>query len=158
MYNLLATDAAAPGRIAAVLASAFGVDVQDVDVADALGDPDARNWDAPVSCEYTGLRGHLAWSYEIHARESVAAPPAESALARQVAAATGAAVLFPAEGVRPSAYWAAVPDGRCTRARLYEPDDETPTHRVDAVESPVPQLPDARVTRIHEVADGGACP
>ncbi|GGV58399.1 hypothetical protein GCM10010277_61040 [Streptomyces longisporoflavus] len=138
-------------KLAAVLASAFHVDVPDVDVADALGDPDLRNWEAAVSCEYSTLRGNLAWSLEIYAQKFVTGPPSESVLAQQVAAATGAVVLFPAEENLPSAYWAATPERHFTRVRLYESDDEAPVYRVDAIESPVRQFPDARVMRIPEV-------
>ncbi|MFD3667176.1 hypothetical protein [Streptomyces sp. NPDC058672] len=151
MYNLLVTGAAEPAKLATVLASAFNVNVRDVDVADSLGDPDLRNWEAAVSCEYSALRGDLPWSLEIYAQKSVTAPPPESALAQQVAVATGAVVLFPAEEDLPSAYWAATPERNFTRARLYESDDETPVHRVDAVESPIRQLPNVRVVRIPEV-------
>jgi hypothetical protein len=151
MYNLLVTDPADPSRLAAVLASAFNVSLQDVDVADSLGDPDLRNWEAAVSCEYSTLHGILTQSLEVYARKSVADPPSESALAQRVAAATGTVVLFPAAEDIPSAYWAATPEGRCTRTRLYESDDEDSVYVIDAVESPVRQLPNVRVMRIPEV-------
>ncbi|MBE8478175.1 hypothetical protein [Streptomyces justiciae] len=151
MYNLLVTDAAEPSSLAAVLATAFNVGRRDVDVANSLGDPDLRNWEAAVSCEYSTLRGHLAWSLEIYAQKSVTDPPSEPALAQQVATATGAVVFFPAEEDLPSAYWAATPQGHLTRARLYESNDEEPVYVVDAIESPVPQLPNVRVMRIPEV-------
>lgn len=137
MYNLLVTDPAKPSRLAAVLASAFNVSLQDVEVADSLGDPDLRNWEAAVSCEYSTLHG--------------IDPPSESALAQRVAVATRTVVLFPAEEDLPSAYWAATPEGGCTRARLYESDDEEPVYAIDAVESPVRQLPNVQVMRIPEV-------
>ncbi|MGW7087470.1 hypothetical protein ACWGH2_28785 [Streptomyces sp. NPDC054871] len=107
MYNLLVTDAAEPAKLAPVLASAFNVDVRDVDVADSLGDPDLRNWEAAVSCEYSTLRGNLSRALEIYSQKPVTNPPSESALAQQVAAATGAVVVFPAEEDLPSAYWVA---------------------------------------------------
>ncbi|MEU6381050.1 hypothetical protein [Streptomyces sp. NPDC046909] len=152
MYNLLVTHQAEPSRLAAVLASAFNVGLQDVDVADPHGNPDRRNWEAAVSCEYSALRGDLTQSLEIYAQKSVTDPPSESALSQQVAAATGTVVLFPAEEDLPSAYWVATPEGRFTRARLYASDDEeTPVYVIDAVESPVPQLSDTRVMRIPEV-------
>lgn len=151
MYNLLVTDPADPSTLAAVLASAFDVSPQDVDVADSLGDPDLRNWEAAVSCERSTLRGILAQSLEIYAQKSVTDPPSESALAQRVAVATGTVVLFPAEEDLPSAYWAATPEGRFTRARLYESDGEEPVYVIDAVESPVPQLPNVQVMRIPEV-------
>lgn len=151
MYNLLVTDAAEPAKLATVLASVFNVNVRDVDVADSLGDPDQRNWEAAVSCEYSALHGSLSWALEIYAQKFVTDPPSESTLAQQVAAATGAVVLFPAEEDLPSAYWAATPERRFTRARLYESDDEPPVYRIDSVESPVRQLPNVRVARIPEV-------
>lgn len=151
MYNLLVAGAMEPYILVTVLASTFDVSVADVDVADYFGDPDLRNWEAAVSCQYSALRGDLSWELDIYAQEFDSAPPSESALAQRVATATQLVVLFPAESIPPSAYWAATPEGNVTRVRLYESDDEAPVYVVDAVETPVRQLPNATVTRIPEV-------
>ncbi|MEU8625543.1 hypothetical protein [Streptomyces sp. NPDC048669] len=148
MYNLLVAGTMEPHILVTVLASAFDVSVADVDVADYFGDPDLRNWEAAVSCQYSTLRGDLSWELDIYAQEFVSAPPSESALARRVATATELVVLFPAESIPPSAYWAAAPEGNVTRVGLYESDDEAPVHVVDAAEIPIRQLPNAKVMRI----------
>ncbi|MEU8509151.1 hypothetical protein AB0C40_31510 [Streptomyces brevispora] len=134
-YNLLVAGAMEPRILVIVLASTFDVSVADVDVADYFGDPDLRNWEAAVSCQYSALHGDLSWELAIYAQEFVSAPPSESALAQHVATATGLVVLFPAESMPPSAYWAATPEGNVTRVRLYESDNEAPVYVVDAVET-----------------------
>ncbi|MDN3028814.1 hypothetical protein [Streptomyces sp. S.PB5] len=151
MYNLLVTGAATPSKLPAALATAFHISVHDVDVADALGDPDRRNWDAAVSCAYTALHGDLSWALDLYAQESVPNPPGESDLAKELAALTGEVALLSAAEALPSAYWAASPNGLLTRARVFVSDDEEPVYRVDAVEMPLPGLPGAHVTRIAEV-------
>ncbi|MEU8703029.1 hypothetical protein AB0C61_36325 [Streptomyces sp. NPDC048680] len=151
MYNLLVAGAMESRILVSVLASSFDVSVADVDVSDSFGDPDLRNWEAAVSCQYSALRGDLSWGLDIYAQEFVADPPSESVLAQHVATATELVVLFPAESMPPSAYWAATPEGNNTRVRLYESDEEAPVYVVDAVEIPVRQLPNAKVTRIPEV-------
>ncbi|WP_329317951.1 hypothetical protein [Streptomyces sp. NBC_01262] len=149
-YNFLTVGTITPEAIAAALAKHLGVAVSEVDVADADGDPDERNWDALVSCEYSAVRGDVAWSLDIYAQDAVAHQPTERTLASAFASATQRAVLFPAEGTRPSAYWLATPEGVVTRARLLASDDEEPVYTVDAIEAPVPQLPNAKLTRIPE--------
>ncbi|MEW2176921.1 hypothetical protein AB0890_11400 [Streptomyces sp. NPDC005406] len=151
MYNLLVAGRMEPHTLATVLSSTFHLSVEDVDVADHLGDVDRRNWEAAASCEYSALRGDLSWALEIYAQESVPDPPLESVLAQRIAAATEVVVLFPAMEHLPSAYWAATPEGNVTRVRLYESDEEAPVYVVDAVEIPVLQLPNAKVMRIPEV-------
>jgi hypothetical protein len=81
----------------------------------------------------------------------VAHQPTERRLAVAFASATHTVVLFPAEETPPSAYWLATPEGVVARARLLASDDEQPVYTVDAVEAPVPQLPNAALTRIPEV-------
>ncbi|MFF1923570.1 hypothetical protein ACFVW8_23735 [Streptomyces sp. NPDC058221] len=151
MYNLLVAGAMEPRTLVTVLASAFDVNAADVDVADRFGDPDLRNWEAAVSCQYDALHGDLSWELDVYAQEFVPTPPSESALAQHIATATGLVVLFPAESFPPSAYWAATPEGNITRVRLYESDEEVPVYSVDAVEVPIRQLPNAKVMRIPEV-------
>ncbi|MEU6300036.1 hypothetical protein [Streptomyces erythrochromogenes] len=150
-YNLLTVDSIAPEVMALALAKCFGVAVGDVDVADPDGDPDARNWEAPVSCEHLAVFGDLSWSLDIYADESVTDRPQESDFAARFARAVGTTVLFPAAEVLPSAFWAATPEGLLTRARLDLSDDEPPRHAVTAVEAPVAQLPQATVTRFAEI-------
>jgi hypothetical protein len=149
-YNLIATETATPDRLAPALCSALGVAAGDVDVADADGDADVRNWEALVLCDYKAVRGDLAWSLDIYVQDQLTQRPSESEMALRLASATGAAVLFPAESDPPSAYWAVTPEGRFTRARLLV-SDEDHIYSVDAVEEYVPQLPSAEVTLIPEV-------
>ncbi|MCM9080060.1 hypothetical protein OG304_19040 [Streptomyces sp. NBC_00160] len=150
-YNLLTVDAVSPEAMARALAGCLGIAVGDVEVADSEGDPDLRNWDAPVSCEYRAVRGDVAWSLDIHAQEHVAGQPPESDLAAGFAKAAVTTVLFPAEEAPPSAYWAVTPEGLLTRARLEPSDGEPSRYEVTAVEAPVPQLPRATVTRFAEI-------
>ncbi|WP_405778529.1 hypothetical protein [Streptomyces sp. NBC_00859] len=148
--NLIATEAATPDRLAAALCSALGVAAGDVDVADSDGDTDVRSWEALVLCDYTAIRGDLAWSLDIYVHDELTQRPSEAEMASRLASATGAAVLFPAESDPPSAYWAVTPEGRFTRARLLV-SDEDHSYSVDAVEEYVPQLPSAAVMLIPEV-------
>ncbi|MFE5724039.1 hypothetical protein [Streptomyces erythrochromogenes] len=150
-HNLLTVDSIRPEAMALALAGCFGVAVGDVDVADPDGDPDARNWDAPVSCEHRAVFGDASWSLDIYADESVTDRPLESDLAVWFARAVGTTVLFPASEAPPSAYWVATPEGLLTRARLELSDDEPPRYAVTAVEAPVAQLPQATVTRFAEI-------
>ncbi|MEU6894973.1 hypothetical protein ABZ934_24895 [Streptomyces sp. NPDC046557] len=150
-YNLLTLDAISPEAMAAALAGCLGIAAGDVEVADPDGDPDLRNWDAPVSCEHRAVNGDVAWSLDIYAQEEVADQPLERDLAAKFAKAATTTVLFPASEAPPSAYWAVTPEGLLTRARLELSDDEPPLYTVTAVEAPVPQLPKATVTRFAEI-------
>ncbi|WP_328328681.1 MULTISPECIES: hypothetical protein [unclassified Streptomyces] len=149
-YNLIATETATPDRLAPALGAALGVAAGDVDVADADGDADVRNWEALVLCDYKAVRGDLAWSLDIYVQDQLSQRPSEAEMASRLASATGAAVLFPAESDPPSAYWAATPEGRFTRARMLVSDDDQ-SYSVDAVEEYVTQLPSAEVALIPEV-------
>ncbi|WP_214351305.1 hypothetical protein [Streptomyces sp. CJ_13] len=125
-YNLLTVDPVSPETMALALAGCLGIAVDDVDVADSDGDPDLRNWDAPVSCEYRAVQGDVAWSLDVYAQGHVADQPPESDLAAGFAKAAMTTVLFPAEEALPSAYWVVTPEGLLTRARLELSDDEPP--------------------------------
>ncbi|MEU6084230.1 hypothetical protein [Streptomyces sp. NPDC047108] len=150
-YNILVTHEATLERLGPALSAILGVPAPEVDVADAYGDPDGRNWDALVSCEYTAVRGDLVWSLDVYVQDQAPQHPSEADMAAQLAAWTHAAVLFSAEEEPPSAYWVATPEGRFARARLLVSDEENPVYTVEAVEAPVQQLPAAQVTRIPEV-------
>ncbi|MFI1285027.1 hypothetical protein ACH4U5_30450 [Streptomyces sp. NPDC020858] len=150
-YSLLTIDSISPETMAVALAGCLGITVGDVDVADPDGDPDLRNWDAPVSCEHRAVYGDVTWSLDIYADEKVADQPLEPDLAARFAKAASTTVLFPASEAPPSAYWVVTQEGRLTRARLELSDDEPPLYTVTAVEAPVPQLPRATVTRFAEI-------
>lgn len=47
-YNLLVDGRMEPRVLTTVLSSIFHLSVEDVDVADSLGDVDRRNWEAAV--------------------------------------------------------------------------------------------------------------
>ncbi|MFF3430701.1 hypothetical protein [Streptomyces sp. NPDC002602] len=150
-YNLLSVGAINPETMGVALAGILGLPVGDVVVADPDGDPDLRNWDAPVACEHRAVHGDIAWSLDIHVQDEPADRPLESELAARFAKAVTTTVLFPATEAPPSAYWAVTPEGLLTRARLELSDDEPPLYEVTAVEAPVPQLPRAIVTRFAEI-------
>jgi hypothetical protein len=146
-----------PDALVTALAGAVGVSPAEVDVADADGDPEARNWGAPVLCAYTRLpAGGLGLLLDVYVaegtdeREPVRALD-EAELARRLAARAGTTVLYPADAFPPSAYWAVTADGLVTRARLYDPDEHEDPYIVDAVEAPVPDLPRAHVTVLPEI-------
>ncbi|MFD6275435.1 hypothetical protein ACFWFI_07660 [Streptomyces sp. NPDC060209] len=156
-YTFLTVHRCSPDAMAAALAAVVGVTAAEVDVAD---DSDGhRDWAAVVLCDRMSLAGDLALSWEVHvSADLVPAPPAEAEAALRLAARLGTTVLHPADGVRPSAYWAATPDGIRTRARVLDGDtggDDRPVLTVDAVEKPVGQLPRARVERILEAGRDG---
>lgn len=153
IYNFLTVHRPAPDAMAAALAKVLGVPVPAVDVADRDGEQDGRDWEAPVLCGYETAAGDLALSWDVWLSEDVPRPPDEATAALRLAAATGTTVLYPAPDLQaPSAYCAATPEGTLARARVYVSDDgDVPVHTVDAVDSPVPQLPGARVEPLPEV-------
>ncbi|MGW3247535.1 hypothetical protein [Streptomyces sp. NPDC001070] len=140
-YNLLTVDRPHLDDLAAALAMVLGVPLGEVDVAADDGGPRERNWDALVLCTHAELSGDLSLALDIYARDEVPSQPTERALATGLAAELETAILFPAEEAPPSACWVATPEGVVTRGRLYESYEEPPWYYVDAVESPVPQLP-----------------
>ena len=152
LYTFLTAHHPSPEAVAEALAEVVGVTAGEVDVSD--GTDDHRDWEAPVLCDCTALTGDLALSWDVRVAPDVEpVPPAEPEAALRLAALLGTAVLRPADGVRPSAYWAATPDGISTRARVLEGDtdgDCPPDLTVDAVEEPVGHFPRARVGPIHE--------
>ncbi|MFJ8918577.1 hypothetical protein ACIREK_03805 [Streptomyces sp. NPDC102415] len=156
-YTFLTVHQPSAAAMAVALAGAVGVTAADVDVADeSVGH---RDWAAVVLCDRMSLAGDLALAWDVHVSPRVGpAPPPVAEVALRLAARLGTTVLHPAEGVRPSAYWAATPDGIRTRARVLDggmDGDGRPVFTVDAVEKAVAQLPWARVERIVEVRQDG---
>ncbi|MFD6417132.1 hypothetical protein [Streptomyces sp. NPDC060194] len=130
---LLAAPGAAPEALRAALAVATGAAEADVDLADVDADPsgDHRDWDAPVLCGYSRLRGDLALSLDVFVRDdAVPAVPAEPELARRLAAATGAAALYTGPDDAPSSYWRASPDGTTAHVHVDPSDDDPPRYTV----------------------------
>ena len=150
-YNLLTVESLTPETVTSALAQCLQVPVQELDVADEASDQDQRNWDALVLCDTAMLRGDVSTSLDIYIQEAMQPQPSERELASAFARAAEAVVLFPAEEMPPSAYWLATEDGRVTRARLYDSDDEEPRYTIDRVEAPVDRLPHVTVARIPEV-------
>lgn len=153
VYTFLTVHRPAPRTMASALASALGAEAQHVDVADEdTGRTDDRNWDAPVLCTHHPVAGDLALAWDVSASDAVTSPPSEAEAASRLAVLLRTTVLYPAYGVRPSAYWAAGPDGRVARARLLEGEEVPPVLVVDAVEAPMDQLPTARVEVLAELS------
>ncbi|MFH9010363.1 hypothetical protein ACH4C6_03225 [Streptomyces sp. NPDC017943] len=154
--NLFTVAPLTPDDLRRALARLLRVPPAAVDAADADGDQEGRDWDAPVLCTRRLLPpGDLALELDVTVRDDTAAGLTEGELALRLAAATGSSVLHPADLDLPSAYWAAVPDGRTVRCRL-EPVDAGPddtAYRVEAVEEEVPDLPAARVEVLPEILD-----
>ncbi|HZG03213.1 MAG TPA: hypothetical protein VE546_06545 [Streptomyces sp.] len=151
MGNFFMTGELHADRLAAALAEIFRVAPGDVEVVDEEAAPEGRNWDALVFCEYAAVRGQVSWALDVYARDTMTEQPDEAELARRLAAKLRCVVLYPAAETPPSAYWLVTPDGLVTRARLYESDNEESLYSIDAVEDPVPQLPDVRVELMREV-------
>lgn len=156
MCNLMLTGELDPPRIATAMAALTSMPIETVDVTDD-DDPDSRNWDAAVSCVYRRVRGDITCLLDIYFTGAITIPPSEPEVAAHLAEQLRAAVLFPADEIMPSAYWAAAPGGLVTRARLYNEDDldmdpeEGQYYAIDAVAEPVPSLPSIRVARQPEV-------
>jgi hypothetical protein len=150
-YNLFTADPLQPSRISGALASCLRVESSDVDVADADGDQDNRNWDALALCDYSHVLGDVSLALDIFVQEAVSQQPTEPDFASRFAAAAQTVVLYPAEEQLPSAYWLVTPTGLATRARLLASDDERPQYSIDAVEDSVPELPGVRVIQLPEI-------
>ncbi|MEW1826597.1 hypothetical protein [Streptomyces sp. NPDC088196] len=140
-----------PAQLRHALADLLGLPDERVDVAHEDGDQEGRDWEAPVLCTYCPLPpGDLALSLDISVTESAAGDLTEADLARGIAARVGSSVLHPAESYPPSAYWAAVPDGRMVRCSIepvepiepeYGADTAPYPYRVYGVAEQVPDLP-----------------
>ncbi|MGW9075102.1 hypothetical protein [Streptomyces kronopolitis] len=150
-YNLFLVDSCDPGVMAEALAAVFRVPVREVDVADADGDQDDRNWEALVSCEYSHVPGNVSLSLDIYAQDSVGQQPPESEFSAAFAGRLGTPVLYPPQESAMSAHWLVTPEGLTTRARLSESDGDELTFTVTAVEAFVDRLPDVPVMHLPEV-------
>ncbi|MBN6543233.1 hypothetical protein, partial [Actinacidiphila bryophytorum] len=154
-YNLLVTEPLSTRVVAEALAQCFRVPVSDVDVADEKTDQNTRHWDAMVLCGTETLRGDVRTSLDIYVRDSVQPQPSVPELAAALARMLGHSVLYPAEEFLQGVPSLAAADGTVTRARLLDPGedphDETAGYKVDAVEAPVTDLPNAQVTRLPEI-------
>ncbi|MFQ6197109.1 hypothetical protein [Streptomyces sp. NPDC000405] len=150
-YNFLTVDRLPPSRIAAALAACLHVAFSEVDVADANGDQDERNWDALVLCDYSDTQGHVSQSLDIYIPDSVRHRPSEAELASAFSIATNTVTLYPAEEQIPSAYWLATPEQLVTRVRLLSSDDDVASYFIDAAEAYIPQLPHARTIQLPEI-------
>lgn len=138
------------GRLPAALAEMLTVPLESVDVADdGVAD---RNWEAPVSCTVAPLAGDLHWHLDIYVSAAIPSPPPEAVAASWLATRLRTVVAYEAHANRPSAFWLVGPDGKRTRARVYEQEsDDDTAYRIDAVEHPVASLPGLRVGAIPEV-------
>ncbi|MFF4156001.1 hypothetical protein [Streptomyces sp. NPDC001678] len=150
-YSLLEIDRLPPALIASALAACLHVSSSEVDVADADGAQDERNWDAPVLCDVSDAGGHVSQSLDIYVQDSVRHRPSEAELALTFSAATNTVILYPAEEQIPSAYWLATPDRLVTRVRLLSSDDEAASYSIDAAEAYIPQLSQVRTIQLPEI-------
>ncbi|MER5430645.1 hypothetical protein [Streptomyces sp. NPDC002588] len=150
-YNFFTVDHLLSSRISDSLASVLHVAPSAVDVADAEGDQDDRNWEALVLCDRTRVPGDVSLALDVFVQEAVTDRPTEAECAAKFAAAAQTVVLYPAEERIPSAYWLVTPTGLVTRARLMASDDEQPVYSLDAVEAAVPQLPGIRAMQLPEI-------
>ncbi|MFI0711988.1 hypothetical protein ACH4SK_15280 [Streptomyces inhibens] len=156
-YGFCVVGDCAPGALTAALAQCLGVRAADVEVAGEEYDPQTRNWQAAVSCDCAAADGEVSWVLDVYVSERVPAPPGSRDLARGLAAALGRVVVCEARPYQSGACWVAVPDGRTVRGRLYDPGDVAGRTGfvMDALESPLPQFPDARTDFIYEAVSLG---
>ncbi|MGP3984237.1 hypothetical protein [Streptomyces sp. KR80] len=154
IYDLLLAGPPVPPQVLAeALTEVVGAGAVDVDVADTDEDQSQRDWTAPILCGYRRLRGDVSQSLDVYLLDALVDETlSEREFAQRLAAAVGAPVLYPAVEDIPSAYWVATPSGTSTRARLLSSDDVPPVHTIDAVESPVAELPHVRVIDLPEIA------
>jgi hypothetical protein len=111
-----------------------------------------RNWAAPANCTVTPLAGDMHSHLDIYVDDTVPGPPTEAIAAAWLAERLRTVVAYEAVPSPPSAYWLVGPDGRRTRARIYEEDsDVIPVYRIDAVEHPLAALPGLHVAPLPEV-------
>ncbi|MFE1754570.1 hypothetical protein ACFW88_29175 [Streptomyces anandii] len=153
--NLFTVADPAPAALRVALADLLALSESAVDVADADGAQEGRNWEAPVLCTYRRLPpGDLLLELDVTVEERTAGRLTEGSLARGLAVRTGGSVLHPSAVELPSAYWVATVDGRSVRCRLEAVDrDEDTAYRVDAVEEPVADLPGAKIETLPEILD-----
>ncbi|MEE6263810.1 hypothetical protein [Plantactinospora sonchi] len=154
-YYFLIFGALHRGQLRAALAALVARSVDEIDIADE-GDLE-RDWTAPVLCTVSPVAGQPDWQLEIYLAESVARHT-EPAVGAWLADRLRTVVIYPGQELRPSAYWLVGPEGRATRARIYDDawengdgTEDGPVYRIDAVEHPVPTLPDLPVAPIPEV-------
>jgi hypothetical protein len=153
LANLFVVAEPRPAELRRALADLLGLPDEAVDVAHQDWDQEDRDWAAPVLCTYCPLPpGDLAVSLDISVTASTAGDLTEADLALGIAARVGSSVIYPAESYPPSAYWAAVPDGRAVRCSIepveegYGADAALYPFRVYAVAAQVPDLPLASLT------------
>ncbi|MFD8079260.1 hypothetical protein ACFV3E_42320 [Streptomyces sp. NPDC059718] len=150
IYDLMTVGGPEPALMAVAIAAVVGVAVDDVDLGHVDADPDGRAWDSLVVCTYGQRSGDVTWALEIYVRDEVRDQPSERDFSQKLAFELRTAILFSAEGVRPSAYWVATPEGVTARVRLYESHDDPSRHFIDLVEASIPELPHVSVARIPE--------
>nr|BFD84740.1 hypothetical protein StreXyl84_41410 [Streptomyces sp. Xyl84] len=150
MYIFLAKGDAVPEKLPKVLAEAFRVQTDDIDVSD-ISELEDRNWDASVSCEYEVLEGDLQWSLTVYASEAVQHQPSEDQLSLAFARRLGTPVFSEWDGGVPWVRKVALPGGGFTLARVVESDQGEAGVSVVAAEAPIDGLPNVQVTHIPEV-------
>ncbi|MBL7262076.1 hypothetical protein [Paractinoplanes lichenicola] len=141
------------GALATAFAEMLSLAPEAVDVAleDAVAD---RDWEAAVLCTVSPVAGEFHWYLDVYLGVAVAGPPSESVAGSWLAARLKTVVAWESQQYPPSAFWLVGPDGRRTRARIYEEDsdDDLPTvYQIDAVEHPVAALPGLPVAPLPEV-------
>lgn len=149
-YDLLLVGNVDPDRLREALAGAFGVPFEEVDVGHE-DDQEARIWDAKVFTDYSPRNGDFSWGLSVFVADDVPSPPSEERLSLDLACALATAVLFPPVENIPSLWKVATPRGDVAYARLHEPEHDADLFRVTDVEIPVPELPDATVSRFPDV-------
>ncbi|MGW8529872.1 hypothetical protein [Nocardiopsis sp. NPDC055824] len=150
MYNLLLAGIFDPVGLREGLAKVFDLPVFRIDVVDEE-EVETRNWDAWVSAEFSMESGDVFYSLGVYATEDVKEKPSEEELSLRLSGFLNTVILFPAEEKYPSLWRVATPRDEVAYARLREPEDDAEVFRITDVEIPVPELPEASISRFPEV-------
>ncbi|XKK39100.1 hypothetical protein HFP72_32645 [Nocardiopsis sp. ARC36] len=150
MYNILLAGIVGQVGLREILDKVFDLPVSRIDVVDEE-EIESRNWDAWVSVECSVQSGDVSCSLGIYATEDVNENPSEEELSLRLSGFLDTVILFPAEEKYPSLWRVATPRGEVAYARLREPEVEAEDFRITDVEIPVPELPEASISRFPEV-------
>ncbi|SDT30461.1 hypothetical protein [Actinoplanes derwentensis] len=150
-YALLLQDSPDRQRLASAIAAVLSVPIESVDVAED-GD-DNRNWKAPVICTVTSIGGDLRQSILIYVADTSGENISQEIAAARLAERLKTPVAYEAMPIPPDMYWLVGADGRRSRARINDDEDdgELVAFRVEAVEQPVAGAPDLPVGPVPEV-------
>lgn len=150
IYNILLSGFVDTGKLKNALSGIFGLPATCVDVSKD-DDFDSRNWNAQVSAEYSVGSGDVSCSLSVYSADGVVNQPTEEKLSLQLANSLSIVIFFPPNENIPNLWRVATPRGEVAYARIWEPEYYTDAFRITDIEIPVPELPDASISKFPEV-------